>query len=753
MCSSSFRYSLLMVSIITFLFSFFLSSHLNAEQIVLHLKGYLGKEEIARVKQTFEEQSADHPQLLIIEIDSSSGQLSEVLDLAKDIYALKAEKQTQVIVYIQQTALGPSAIIPFLADQLYLSYFVSWGDIPLEEEKTFPTNILRNNVRSLISPDNPHRAILLLMASAMTDPSLQVVDDGGWKIERGDFPIVISSPSEALVVNHNQLQELGLSSGMRSLHEFRSQFEQLQDEEKEEVQQPLEVSLKDVDREFPQWIHFDKEGPNLVGLIQINQKNSQISQATWIYVKHALDYYKEIKPRLVILELNTPGGEVFAAQKISDALKDFDTQYNIPVIAFINNWAISAGAMLAYSSRFITVTKDASMGAAEPVQLGEGGQMVTASEKVNSALRADFANRAGFFDRNPYIAEAMVDKDIILVMRHGKIIKLDSEDQIRTLGTELDQVISPKGKLLTLNASEMIEYGVADLLLLPKKTGVITEGEKQKGKWPADKMLLFHAPFFDTLPNAVVDVYQMDWKIQFLALLANPIAASLLFLGMLLGFYMEINSPGFGVPGSIALLCLFLIVLSSFALEVVDILEVILLLVGVVFIALDLFLIPTFGLLGIVGVVFCLVGLFGMMLPEIKSVDFEFDTQTFNAAGEAFIKRLSWLSGTLVVALALIALMGRYVMPTFRGFRRFVLSGHEQVAAEGYVAGEDPKLLPQPGSKGVVLATLRPAGKVIIQDRIYEAMTAGGFIEKETPIVVDRLEGSVMIVDVEKKEG
>ena len=107
---------------------------------------------------------------------------------------------------------------------------------------------------------------------------------------------------------------------------------------------------------------------------------------------------------------------MFAAQQISDALKELDTQYGIPVVAYINNWAISAGAMLAYSCRYIVVVKDASMGAAAPVIASETGEMKEASEKINSAMRADFAGgRARFFDRNPNIAEGMVDKDLILV--------------------------------------------------------------------------------------------------------------------------------------------------------------------------------------------------------------------------------------------------------------------------------------------------------------------------------------------------
>lgn len=509
-----------------------------------------------------------------------------------------------------------------------------------------------------------------------------------------------------------------------------------------EPESPQELNAK-----LKKYINFNFAGENKIGLIEINNKESSISQSTWIYVKNALDYYKKTKPIFVILELNTPGGEVYAAQKISDALKDFDTQENIPVIAFINNWAISAGAMLAYSTRFIAVTKDASMGAAEPVLLGESGQMVAASEKVNSALRADFANRASFFDRNPVIAEAMVDKDVILVMRDGKIIKVDNENQIKSTEPDPDTIVSPKGKLLTLNSKELIQYGVADFLLSPAKVELISSEEKSRGEWPASKMLLFQYPYFQQIPNATLDYYQMDWKTRFLVLLASPMVSSLLFLGLVLGIYMEMSTPGIGLPGSIALICLFLIILSSYALELANVLEFVLLFAGLLFVVVDLFFLPTFGMLGIVGVVLFLVGLFGMMLPGIGSIDFEFDTKTFNAAGEAFMQRLAWLSGTLLVALIIMSILARYIMPRFGGFQRFVLSGHEQHSSNGFIAGADPHLLPQPGSKGVVLATLRPAGKVIIEGKIFDAISDGDFIEKDVPITVLKLDGSVIVVD------
>ena len=735
------------------IFSLLTTLHAASDQSLLVLKGYLSHDEIAKAIKTLD---ASQSNQLIIELNSNAGDIQEVLNLAKKIYELKAEKGLNVIVYIEDNAVGPAAILPFLADKLYASLFVSWGDIPLGSENIIATNILRNRVTSLISSENPHATLLRVLAAGMSDPSLKIVDDKGWKIviDTKDLNLpIISAPGETLVVSHNQLKELGLVNELITPEKFHSLYPldvQQKEELKEASLQPsqvLEAKEKSLESLLKEHIKFDPKGPNTVGLITIDDRTSGINESTWLYVKSALDYYKKHRPAFVILELNTPGGEVFAAQKISDALKDLDTQYNIPVVAFINNWAISAGAMLAYSTRFITVVKDAAMGAAEPLTM-ESGKAEVASEKVNSALRADFANRANFFGRNPNIAEAMVDKDVILVQRHGIIIKIDNENQIRTTGFDPDILIKAKGKLLTFNADQLMKYGVADILLPPTKLEPITAEEKESGKYPAKKMLLFTQPFFSSIPQAAMDVYQMDWKTRFFVLLANPMVASLLFLGMLLGFYIEFNTPGFGLAGTVAVTCLFLIILSSFALEIANWLELILLLTGLIIILVELFVLPTFGLLGFIGIIFFLMGLFGMMLPGVGSVHYEFDTKTFNAAGVAFFERLAWLCGTLVVGFFLIILLARYVTPSLAGFSRFVLSGNEQT---GYIAGDSPKELPKPGEKGEVISTLRPSGKIVIHDKIYDAISYGSFIEKGTPIVVERLEGSVIVVNTENE--
>jgi len=140
--------------------------------------------------------------------------------------------------------------------------------------------------------------------------------------------------------------------------------------------------------------------------------------------------------------------------------------------------------------------------------------------------------------------------------------------------------------------------------------------------------------------------------------------------------------------------------------------------------------------------------LFSLMLPGIGSISFEYDTKTFNAAGQAFLERLTWLSATFIVGIAIIALMWRFLMPSFGGFKRFVLEGHEQ---EGYIASVDPHTLPEQGAKGVALTHLRPAGKVVIENKIYDALSVGRFIDKDAAISVARIDGSVLFV-IEAKE-
>lgn len=727
----------------------------HQKSATIYLRGHLSKSVLDQSYEQLEQNDPTKLASVVFVVNSTSGDLSHSLEFAKKIYALKQQKTFKIVLFIDDSALGPAAIFPFLADELYSSISANWGDIALGAGELIPSNVLRSRVVGLMPDSHPHARLLRILASAMSFKSLLEKEP----IETGDSQdklreILEGTTNEALVLNQNQMKLLGLLKGQMSLEKFREEFflesPGNQKSPSSKILETLAVSPQSFEDQLKTHIRFnpDPDGENFIGHILIDDRTSGISQATWLYVKNALDYYKKRKPIFILLELNTPGGEVFAAQRISDALKEMDTQYNVPVVAYINNWAISAGAMLAYSSRFITVVKDGAMGAAEPVISGQTGETQEASEKVNSALRTDFANRASFFDRNPLLAEAMVDKDIILVLRHNQIVKLNQESDIVRTGLNPDVIITPKGKLLTLSALELIDYGVADRMVLPVKTELVSAEEREKGEWPANKIALFSTPFFNSIPNAKIDAYVMDWKTQFFVILAHPVVASVLFLGLMLGVYIEMSSGGFGFAGTVALISLFFIILSSFAQEIGGVLELIFLIVGLSVILIEFFVLPTFGLLGFIGILLFFAGLVGLMIPGASSVDFEFDTGTFNAAGEVFFERLGWLSLTLIIGVILIVLFGRFVMPKFAAYNRFVLKGNEQ---ENFYAVEGAGSLPPLGARGNVAATLRPAGKVVINNQIFDAISKGQLIEKEKAIVVIGYDSGNLVVSENPK--
>ncbi len=458
---------------------------------------------------------------------------------------------------------------------------------------------------------------------------------------------------------------------------------------------------------FEEWSALEQSSakPHKMGVLRL-EKEHPIDQSTLLYVKLSLEHFIKEKVSFVVLDLDTPGGEVFSALKISELLKEMDSKHKIPVIAYVNPWAISAGAMLAYSCRYIGITQSASMGAAEPVMVdGEGG-MSSASEKVNSALRAEFTNLANYWGRNPILAEAMVDKDMIVVMRDHKILALSEEAQIRRGDKNPDQVISAKGKLLTLNAKQMVELGVCDF-----------ENDNFFHSWVKD----FERVSYE------------NWKIDFFTFLTHPFVASLLTVALLLGIYLEVQNPGLAFPALIAFVALCLIVISRFSLYTIGILEPLLLILGAIFLALELFVFPGFGLLGILGTFLFFGGLTLLLLPHFNQIEF---FPHWNLAAYGVFQQLMILLGVFTLAAIIIVLSFR------KAAVRFALPGVQELPDLG---------LPAVGSKGITATILRPSGKVEIEGKMYDACADNRWIEKGVRIIVMRHESCQVYVLPEKQ--
>ena len=468
---------------------------------------------------------------------------------------------------------------------------------------------------------------------------------------------------------------------------------------------------------------IDLKGSPVAGYLHIPRDRS-IDNSTYLYVKYALESFREAQVRFVLLDLNTPGGEVFAALRIAEELKKMDSEYHIPVVAFVDNWALSAGALLAYSCRFIGTVSEGSMGAAEPVTVSSDGKMETASEKMVSALRVEFAKAAEFYGRNPFIAEAMVDKDVALVFRNHEIVKLVDNTQIIKEGENPDLVINAQGKLLTLSAKQMQEFKVSDFVVPD-----LLQGGQEK---------IRQEPFFQEAEIRWLSYH--NWKIDFFAFLSHPFVASLLMMGLMIGLYGEIQHPGFGFSAALGLACLSLVLLSAFSTQLIGSLEIIIFLMGLILVVIDLFFIAGFGFVGVLGIFLFLAGLVAMLLPPLQG--FSWNPSEWGIQMSEWVYRLTLFLSVIFIFFAVVLPLSSFFFRRSAPFQRLVLQTPEESIG-------DPEILPELEAKGITFSALRPFGKVSIDDTLYEAETEGEFISPGSNIVVIAHQGKRVIV----KEG
>jgi membrane-bound serine protease (ClpP class) len=265
------------------------------------------------------------------------------------------------------------------------------------------------------------------------------------------------------------------------------------------------------------------------------------------FLKRAISEAEAAGARAVILDVNTLGGRVDAALQIVDAI----TNARIPVYAFVDPRAISAGALISVSTDSIFMTREASIGASTVVD--ERGAKV--SEKAQSVMRAQFRALAERRGLDPRIGEAMVDE---------------------TMGIP---GLVEQGKLLTLTTEEAARVGYA----------IPVSG--------FDDLLAQLG-----LSGATVVTPTPNWAEKLARFLSNPLVAPILLSIGVLGLVIEIKTPHFGLAGLVGILSLAAFFGAHLIVGLAGKEEVILLGAGLIALALEVFVFPGFGIAGIISI-------------------------------------------------------------------------------------------------------------------------------------------------------
>jgi membrane-bound serine protease (ClpP class) len=282
------------------------------------------------------------------------------------------------------------------------------------------------------------------------------------------------------------------------------------------------------------------------------------------------------------------------------------------------------------------------------------------------------------------------------------------------LAVERGGVISPAGKLLTLTAGEMERYGVSS-------------GTAATAGQVLELMGLENPRVTELEPSAA------DRAVE--AITSSGFTAVLIMIG-LVALFLEITSPGFGIPGTVAVIC-FAVVFSGYALlGTVGSLELILFVVGVVLLVLELFVIPGFGVAGVSGIALIVASLVlsmqGFVVPG------------FHWERELLRRNLLVVGLSTVASLIMFGVLA-YTLPQLRLFSRLTLSSVQETA-QGYTvqaAEESARLM---GREGTAVTTLRPVGKAEIDGETVYVETEGEYVEPGARVRVIEVSGNRVLV-------
>ena len=429
---------------------------------------------------------------------------------------------------------------------------------------------------------------------------------------------------------------------------------------------------------------------------------TDVGPALWRQTQKSFAEAEELDADYILIHMNTYGGLVQAA----DSIRTKILNTRIPVIVFVDNNAISAGALIAIAAQQIYMRQGASIGAATVVD----ATGTPVPDKFQSFMRAAMRTTAEShgrdtlitgndtivtWRRNPQIAEAMVDPSIYIpgIIDTGKVLTLTSEEAV------------------AVGYSEGITAGIPELIA---KAGI-------------------------------EDYYLVEYELttleSIIGFLINPVFQGFLIMIIIGGLYFELQTPGVGFPIAAAFLAAILYFAPLYLEGIAQNWEIVLFILGIILLSVEIFAIPGFGVAGIAGIGLMVTGL---TLAMIDNIVWEFE----GVGAVIFIRSLF-----VVVLSAFLALTGSIYFSRrlldIHMFSHLILSS-TQNKDEGYI-GVDALYRNLIGMTGIAATSLRPSGRVEIDLEQYDAKSVVGFIEKGEKIKVVRFETGQLYVVKEIK--
>jgi membrane-bound serine protease (ClpP class) len=429
------------------------------------------------------------------------------------------------------------------------------------------------------------------------------------------------------------------------------------------------------------------------------------------YLRRGFEMAKQKKVQAVVIDMDTPGGSLMVTEEIINWVRAL-INADIPVYVYVRNdekgmGAMSAGAIISLACTAVYMMPSATIGDAMPI-LSSGQEMGDRmQEKITSPTRALVRSLAEERGYRTDMAEAMVDPRLELKIGEAVICK--------------------EGQLLTLTAREAhrVYPPMTTPLLAKGIVGGVRDVVAAEGLQDAKLVQLETAG---------------SEKIAFFINMLSP----LLMTVIMIGAFMEMKTPGFGVPGIVALVALSILLFGQFAAGLAGYEEVALIGLGIVLLIVEVFVLPGFGVCGILGLFALGAGFFMAMIPvipenvpELPGID-PITIEKF-LPGVVFKLAISTVIGGVAIYF-----LSKY-LPKTSMYRELVLEGSTS-AEDGYVGTDVAKRKTYLGCDGMTETPLRPAGIATINGERVDVVSDGDFIDRGESVTVTAVQGARVVV-------
>jgi len=409
---------------------------------------------------------------------------------------------------------------------------------------------------------------------------------------------------------------------------------------------------------------------------------------------------------LIILDMDTPGGELGVTLEIMQEILDSVDYWEGKVLTYVNKEAISAGAYIAIATQEIAFAPFSQIGAAEAVSGGGGEIDPSMKRKVNSYLKAKIRNFAGSYKYRSLVMAAMMDANVSLIIE-GETLKAAD-------GT----LIKSPGELLTLTGEEAVmKYGNPPQTLLG--TGIFKDLEELLDQRWGKK-------------NYQMIRMEINWA-ENAGLWLNGIAPLLLSIGLVL-LFIEFKTPGFGVFGILGIGFILIFFGSKYVSGLAGQEELLLFLIGFCLVLVEVFLAPGLFLPALLGLALMFGSLIWAMVDIWPGQEIDWSFALFRVPlfelAQSF--GLAFILGYLAVKI-----MGKTPIG-----KSMLLE-----TSVGNLKSNQPSLFIEPNKVGVTVSELYPVGKVQIDGKTYEARSVIGKIEKGQRIKVLKHSGYELVVE------